>query len=99
MFDFDGQDQVQRDEYVKECVGAGIFFTAVTAIDLRVLNGMKAAKNMGPLRKFILLNVLQIPFYGYFWYKINTKYMDLKKFMVQKYLILGDEVLFKRPQP
>jgi hypothetical protein len=82
LFDFDNQDQVQREEYIKELIGAGIFFTMVTAIDLRVLNGMKAAKAMGPLRKFVFLNILQLPFYAYFYYKINTRYMDLKKFMV-----------------
>ena len=96
LFDFDHQDKFQREEYFKELIGAGIFFTMVTAIDLKVLNGMKAAKAMGPLRKFVFLNILQIPFYAYFYYKINTRYMDLKKFMVQKYLILGDEILFKR---
>ena len=96
LFEFDNQDKMQRDEYMKELIGAGIFFTMVTALDLRVLNSMKAAKAMGPLRKFVFLNILQMPFYAFYYYKINTKYMDLKKFMVQKYLILGDEILFKR---
>ena len=43
---------------MKELVGASIFFPLVTAIDLKVLNGMKGAKNMGPLRKFVFLNCL-----------------------------------------
>jgi hypothetical protein len=68
----------------------------MTVIDLKVLNGMKAAKAMGPLRKFMFLNLLQTPFYIYFYYKISTKSLELKKYMVKKYLILGDEILFKR---
>ena len=58
LFDFDNQDDIKREDYIKELVGASIFFPLVTAIDLRVLNGMKGAKNMGPLRKFMFLNVL-----------------------------------------
>ena len=96
LFDFDNQDRVQRDEYYKELIGGGIFFSVMTVVDLRVLNSMKAAKAMGPLRKFLFLNLLQTPFYIYFYYKISTKSMELKKYMVQKYLILGDEILFKR---
>ena len=38
LFDFDNQDDIKREDYVKEIVGAGIFFTLVTAIDIRVLN-------------------------------------------------------------
>ena len=57
---------------------------------------MKVAKNMGPLRKFAILNALNLPFYFYFHHKITNKYMDLKKYLVKKYLILGDEVLFKK---
>ena len=57
---------------------------------------MKFAKNMGPLRKFALLNGLNLPFYIFFYHKITNKYMDLKKYMVKKYLLLGDEVLFKK---
>ena len=67
----------------------------MTAIDLRVLNSMKQMRNIGPLRKFLFLNTLQTPFYIYFYFKITNRYTELKKFMVQKYLILGDEVLFK----
>ena len=96
MFDFDNQDRAKRDEFYKEFIGGGIFFSAVTAIDLKMLNGMKSARNMGPLRKFALLNVLHTPFYIYFYYKISTSSLELKKYMVKKYLILGDEILFKR---
>ena len=96
LFDFDNKDLVHREEFIKECVGLGIIFSLVTIIDIRVLNSMKIAKNMGPLRKFALLNTLNLPFYFYFYHKITNKYMDLKKYMVKKYLLLGDEVLFKR---
>ena len=96
MFDFDNLDRVKRDDFYKEIIGGGIFFGAVTAIDLRVLNGMKTARQMGPLRKFLLLNELHTPFYIYFYYKITSTQLELKKYMVKKYLILGDEILFKR---
>ena len=96
LFDFDNEDLVHREEFVKECVGLGIIFSLVTIINIRVLNSMKIANNMGPLRKFVLLNTLNLPFYFYFYHKITNKYMDLKKYMVKEYLLLGDEVLFKR---
>ena len=82
LFDFDRQDQVQRDEYIKELVGTGIVFSLVTAIDLRVMNQVKTVRNAGPMRKMMFLGLLNIPFAVYFNYRINNKYMDLKKFMV-----------------
>lgn len=43
LFSFDTQDQIKRREFTKSLVGAGIFFTMLTAIDLRVLKRMKSA--------------------------------------------------------
>ena len=95
LFDFDSQDEDQRYDYVKECTGAGIFFTLMTAVDLKYINSQKLFKTIGPLRKFMVLNAMHTPFYVYFYFRINKGYMDLKKYMVKKYLILGDEILFK----
>mmetsp|Transcript_2815 Transcript_2815/g.4810 ORF Transcript_2815/g.4810 Transcript_2815/m.4810 type:complete len:138 (+) Transcript_2815:38-451(+) len=81
LFLFDIEDRTEREGFIKEVVGAGIFFTAVTTIDLKVLNSMRVGRNMGPLRKFLLINMLQTPFYGYFYYNIAKKYTELKRFM------------------
>ena len=68
----------------------------LTTIDLRVLKRIKAARTMGPLRKLALINLLNAPFYFYFYSDINQKYINLQKHLVKKYLIFGDELLFKR---
>ena len=51
---------------------------------------------MGPLKKFMAINTLLFPFYIYYYYRLNNSYMKVKKHMVKKYLLLGDEVLFKK---
>ena len=48
---------------------------------------MKGGKTMGPMRKSLVLNVLNLPFYWYFYNDINQNYMDLKKHLVTRYLI------------
>ena len=78
-------------------MGAGLFVGVVTWVDLRVLNGMKHAKQMGPLRKFALITVIQSPFYWYFYNDVRQSYMEMKRHLVAKYLIAGDEILYKRP--
>jgi hypothetical protein len=57
---------------------------------------MKQAKTMGPLRKLIFINILNAPFYYYFYNDINKRYMELKKHLVTKYLIIGDELMYKK---
>ena len=96
LFSFDNEDHIKKREFNKSLTGAGIFFFVLTAIDMRVLRKMKAAKTMGPLRKLFLINLLNSPFYFYFYHDINQKYIVLQKHLVRKYLILGDELLFKR---
>ena len=96
LFEFDNIDYIKRREFTKSLVGVGIFFTAITYIDIKVLNRMKKARQMGPLRKMIILNTLNAPFYFYFYNDINKKYFDLKKHLVTKYLIIGDELMYKK---
>lgn len=96
LFDFDNVDRIKRRDYTKSLIGVGIFFTALTTIDIRILNKMKAGKTMGVAKKLFLINVLNSPFYFYFYNDISKKYMDLKKHLVTKYLIIGDELLFKK---
>lgn len=52
---------------------------------------------MGPLRKFALLNVLNLPFYWYFYNDVSNHYTAMKRHLVTRYLISGDEILYKRP--
>jgi hypothetical protein len=67
----------------------------VTAIDIRILNGLKWGKQMGPLRKFFLFNLLNTPIYVYYYYSLTQSYMHLQKHLVKKYLISGDELIYK----
>lgn len=96
LFTFDNLDQIKRREFNKSLVGAGIFFTMLTAVDLRVLKRIKAAQKMGPLRKMLFLNLLNSPFYFYFYSDITTKYRDVERHLVKKYLIIGDELMYKK---
>ena len=96
LFDFDAQDMSQREDYVKDAIGCGIVFLFVTAVDLRVLNSIKSVRHVGPHRKFVLLNVLNLPFYFYFYHQLTTHNQRLRKSLVKKYLLAGDEILFKR---
>ena len=72
LFEFDSKDMSMRQDFVKDAIGCGIIFTLVTVVDLRVMNGIKAIRNVGPLRKFIALNVLNTPFYFYFYHQLST---------------------------
>ena len=71
LFSFDMEDQIKKREYTKSLTGAGIFFLLLTTIDMRVLKRMKAARTMGPMRKMVLINLLNAPFYFYFYQDIN----------------------------
>lgn len=97
LFEFDKSDASKLKEFQRSGVGACIFVGLVTWVDLRVLNGMKHAKAMGPLRKFGLITVIQSPFYWYFYNDVRQSYMEMKRHLVTKYLIEGDEILYKRP--
>ena len=96
LFIFDKKDYFERREFQKSLVGCTMTLSLVTYIDLRVLNGTQYGRAMGPLRKFFALNILNIPIYWYFYHDLNQKYMDLKKHLVKRYLIEGDEILYKR---
>lgn len=96
LFDFDTQDHVKRRELANSLTGAGIFFTLLTAVDLKVLNRMKSARTMSIMKKLVLLNIMNTPFYVYFYHDISRRYMELKKHLVTKYLIIGDELMFKK---
>ena len=96
LFTFDRQDHEVKREFHKSIMSCGITVGLVTMVDLRVLNTTKYGRALGPLRKFIALNALNIPIYYYFNHEINSKYMDMKKHLVKRYLIQGDELLYKR---
>ena len=96
LFDFDLEDDIKKRDFTRSLTGAGIFFLLLTSIDMRVLKRIKAAKTMGPLRKLALINILNTPFYFYFYHDITHKYMTVQKHLVKKYLILGDELIFKK---
>ena len=97
LFEFDTQDEAKRRDLTKSLTGAGIFIILVNMISLRQINKMPGGKTMGPMRKSLLLIALDLPFYWYFYNDVTQNYMDLKKHLVTRYLISGDEILYKRP--
>ena len=84
-----------RRDFTKSMVGAGIFFSIITTVDMRVLNRMKSARRLTGFKKLFIVNLLNAPFYFYFYNDISKKYMGLKKHLVTKYLIIGDELMYK----
>ena len=75
---------------------AGITISGLWYVDVKVLNGTKWGLALGPLRKFALINTLNIPVYWYFLTSVKQANMDLKKHLVTRYLIAGGEILYKR---
>ena len=96
IFTFDHQDRTARRELYKSGLACSITLGLVTMIDLKVLNTTQYGRALGPLRKFAALNVINLPIYWYYYHDITSKYMDLKKHCVTRYLIDGDEILYKR---
>ena len=77
LFEFDRSDQSKRREFLKSLTGAGMFLSIMTVVDVRVLNRIKWAQKMGPLRKVCFIGVLQIPFLWYFYNDVRQSYMNL----------------------
>lgn len=40
-------------------------------VDVKVLNGMRWGKQLGPLKKFTVINVLMTPIYCYYYYSLT----------------------------
>lgn len=99
MFEFDHTDSAKRREFTKSCMGGAMFLVLTNSISLRQMNKMNKGKAaaIGPLRKFMLLNLLNAPFYWYFYNDVSNQYFEMKRHLVEKYLISGDEILYKRP--
>jgi len=96
LFTWDMTDRSKRHDVQKSIVGCGIFVGLISMIDVRVLNRMKHGKSLGPLRKFLMINALNAPFYYYFYYDIYQSYSNLQRHLVEKYLISGDEIMYKK---
>ena len=75
---------------------AGITIGGLSFADVKVLNTTQWGMALGPLRKFALVNAINLPIYWYFATTLKQAHMDLKKHIVTKYLILGGEIAFKR---
>ena len=97
LFEFDYRDEAKRRDFAKSCTGATISLFLISMISLRTINKIKGGQTLGPLRKFLGLNILNIPLYWYFYNDVTNNYMDLKRHLVTRYLISGDEILYKRP--
>ena len=74
LFEFDYQDAAKRREFTKSIMGGSMFLVLSNAISLRQMNKMRKgkAKAVGPLRKFMLLGVLNAPFYWYFYNDVSN---------------------------
>ena len=87
---------IKKRDFTKSLIGAGIFFTVLNYVDIKVLNRMKIGKTMNYGKKFCIINLMNVPFYYLFYTDINNRYVDIKKHLVKKYLIIGDELMFKK---
>ena len=96
IFEFDSSDRSALKDYQKELFVASITIGGLWYVDVRVLNRTSWGLNLGPLRKFALINTLNLPVYWYFLNSVKQAHMNLKKHLVTRYLISGGEVLFKR---
>ncbi|CAI2381614.1 unnamed protein product [Moneuplotes crassus] len=93
-FKFDFDDDIRRNEVLKSMITAGISTTVITIMDIRVLNMLKAVRKYSILQKLLLIQVMNSPFYIYFYTTINKSYLDLKKYLVLKYLVKDNEKVF-----
>lgn len=75
--------------------GSVITTVAVIGVDINALNWFKWGKQMGPLRKFFLINLINVPVYSYYYFALTKSYMQLQKHLVKKHLISGDELIYK----
>ena len=96
LFTFDRHDHSARKEFYSSGITCAVTLGLVSIVDIKVLNTTPYGRGMGPLWKFAALNVLNLPIYWYFYHDVNSKYMDLKKHCVKRYLIEGDEILYKK---
>jgi hypothetical protein len=70
-FDFDEADREVRQEFNKSLMGAFMTLTAITVVDIKVINMMKHGKSLGPLRKAGILMFLNGP--PSFWFFYNSQ--------------------------
>ena len=94
MFDFDRDDWDKRDEVIKTAISTCIFTCVVTIIDVKGLNMLRATRKYSILQKLLLIQLMNTPFYIYFYNNINKSYMNLKKHLVFKYLIRDGQKVF-----
>ena len=77
QFEFDSQDRVEKREFQKQATGCALTIIGVAVVDVKFLNRMSWGKQMGPLRKFVAINVLMSPIYCYYYYNLTQGYMRL----------------------
>jgi len=106
LFEFDQDDQVVKREFAKSCTGAAIATSAITFIDFKVIRMNKRLRELGFSKTFLLLQVtififhnelklLNIPVYTYFYFDITKQWTNVQRHLVQKYLVAGDELMYK----
>ena len=74
MFEFDAMDSVARKEFQKPCLVAAITVSGLWIADVKVLNATKWGMAMGPLRKFALINICNLPVYWYFYTSVKQSH-------------------------
>ena len=94
IIDFDDEDKDVRFEYRKALFAAGIFFTGITTADFYVLNQIQVARRASIAKKLFAVNLMNIPFYAYFYYDIKQKHAIVTKHLVKKYLIHEGQRVF-----
>ena len=78
MFDFDEEDKIELYAWDKVCHIAGMTVTVQTLLDIKIINSIKLGKMIGPMQKFALINLINLPLYIYFYHQVRTQGITLK---------------------
>jgi len=89
MFEFDKYDKKVRDEFYLK----GYYFLLTSVVlnvySLFALWKVNTYKDYGLLQRFCVSNGFMIPFYAFAYFQLNSKYMDLKKHLTLKYVMIN----------
>ena len=85
MFDFDREDESKRDEVIKSSISAWFFTWVITAIDMRGLNLLKITRKYSILQKLLVIQLMNSPFYIYFYTNIIKRNIRMHAFSTGKY--------------
>lgn len=87
FFHFDKQDLMLRKDVVVQFTSACVSSLFIFAADVWVVRKSKSFKTKGPLQQILVSALLATPIVIFNYYMVNSKYQELKKHLVFKYLV------------